>query len=128
MNTIVFMSVFEIFLIGQCMTATALTLWFRPRTPIHLFLLLRKLGWRQGRWSVSESDMRLWTRTDFEMWSAISLPPFWAELLSCPYCLGTHFSLWISIFLCLVCGAPWWFIIAGTFGWGGLANLILKKQ
>lgn len=120
------MSVFELYLVGMSVSATCLMLWFLPRTPIHFFLLLRKLG-VPCRWSCPADEMSFWTRADWLNWSSISLPGFWAELLNCQYCLSTHISFWTAAFFVAVLGAPWYFLIIGTFGWGAPACLLLKQ-
>lgn len=122
------MSDFELFLVGFSVVTTVLSVWFRSRLPIHFFTGLRRLGWapRLG-WSCPVSAMVNWTRGDYELWSAVSLPAFWSELLGCPHCLATHISLWTACFLVLLAGAPWYFLIAGTLGWGGLSCFILHK-
>ena len=121
------MSAFELYIVGQCMVASLLVLWFLPRSKIHVFVILRHLGWRKGMWSVPMAEMRFWTREDCDLWAAVNLPPTVSELLDCPYCLSAHFSFWASVFLVLAAGAPWWFTVAGTFGWSALANIALLK-
>ena len=122
------MSIFELYLAGISVSCTCLMLWFMPRTPIHLFYLLRRLGYTPaGGWPCEAEKMLYWTKNDWLNWSSISLPGFWAELLNCPYCLSTHISFWTAAFFVVVLGAPWYFLIIGTFGWGGPACLLLKK-
>jgi len=80
--------------------------WFYSRFPIHIFEYLSHLSWFDGvQWPLEVVLGDVWLRSDWEDWMAATLPTDLAELLSCPYCLAFHASVWASCFSCVVFGS-----------------------
>jgi hypothetical protein len=77
--------------------------WFNSNFPAHVFGVLRKLGLGKtspGYWSDSGDETRYFD--DWFTWANLTLPEYWAELLTCPICLSWHIGFWVNLSLCLL--------------------------
>lgn len=90
-------------LLQLSLISTALMLLWQTNLPAHLFHLLRPLTpwlpWTQGGGETRYRD-------EWFTWINVHLPSFrtgrwWAELLSCPTCLGVHVAGWTCLFVYL---------------------------
>ena len=102
------------YLAGLACVGTLLTAWFD--TPVSVYLFGRMY---EGVFTAQELR---------DVWAV--MPPlgskFLGRLLSCPLCLGTWFSLFVSVCLC-VCGGygdNGWKLIWLCLGWPYLYTLL----
>lgn len=119
------MTVTILYAMGALAVASALMAWFDSSLPLHVFHMLRRLGYKAG-------DRAFWTsipewESTWDDWSTavtIHLSPFFSELLTCPVCLSFHISLWLSLALALVSGTSLLLVPAAVATWPVLANIL----
>lgn len=111
---------------GLAATASMLMAWFDSTLPLHVFHMLRRLGYRKGDkafWNAMPEWESTWD--DWAVVMAAAVNPFASELLTCPVCLSFHMSFWVSsaVWL-LVPDMSAWIIPVATATWPVMANIL----
>jgi len=121
-----------LYIVGAFASLGLYEAWLKSRLPIHVFQLLYRLGWKRNEpdfWP-DPFTVKHWLRHEWEPWVQQRLrDPWWApggELLTCPYCINYHISLWCGMVLGLVTGEPW-MALAGIISWPGVLRFFTRE-
>lgn len=125
------MLILALYIVGMLITASLLMAWFHSSAPIHVFYILKWMGWRS-------SDISFWAaiphwETTWEEWSDhinLNLHPCLATLLTCKYCLSFHVAFWVSFILTVCfCTVDFWCMIPlCTLSWPVLSIILVNKS
>lgn len=116
------------YIIGLLISASLMMAWFLSSAPLHVFDFLRRLGWKKD-------NHEFWKRiphweTTWDEWSDhinINLPPFWATLLTCKYCLSFHAAFWTAVALWIFFPVSWTFIPLAALSWPILIAILINQ-
>lgn len=116
-----------LYLTGLTATASLLMAWFNSTLPVHVFHILRRVGYKAGDnafWKAIPEWESTWE--DWAVAVAAGINPFASELLTCPVCLSFHLSFWVAaVEWLLVPGASGWLVPAAAATWPVLANILM---
>jgi hypothetical protein len=113
-------------LAGGPAVATVMMWWFKTELPVHVFGILRTLGWRRRPdfWPQDFPAVPI-TRSEWEIWINTACPTL-GELLTCPGCFSFHASYLMAVLLWGCLHPAWPMVVVGVLTWPYLANRMLK--
>lgn len=119
------------YMLGLTATASLLMAWFMSDLPVHVFHVLRRLGWKRHRldfWSMVPEDET--TRQDFfDAVSVVLNPPIpylLVDLLTCRICLSFHIAFWMASSMYLFTDMTLAHAALSALSWPIAANMVMS--
>lgn len=148
MTTEIFLLFISAYICGAFIVTSILMWWFNTNLPVHIFEIIRYIGFRKkddDYWSIQipletsnftiTQNLKTFTFDDLITWISQKTHPKLGELASCPGCLSFHISFWSSIlvsccliFLHMPISYTLFFALVSIFGWPSIGNILLKKM